>query len=177
MQEHVAALERKLSAAEQTAHGAQAEMARRCASFQCQLQSARSECTAAAEEHVATSLHALRQRVDDVQVGRCCACRHVHCVIVPPLLRGFTVNNAVRVIHRSGARLEFKVKGRMMASMCAATRRAQWKKETRGVQTTLEEWKSDAHQHLARRGTGALGIRAAEAEVRRTHRCSRFVGV
>lgn len=45
------------------------------------------------------------------------------------------------------------------------------------MQTTLEEWKSDAHQHLAHRGTGALGTRAAEAEVRRAYRCSRFVGV
>lgn len=44
-----------------------AEMQRRCTAFDCQLQSACSECTAAVEEHVTASLVSLRKRVDNAQ--------------------------------------------------------------------------------------------------------------
>jgi positive regulator of sigma E activity len=47
--------------------GIQAEMERRCVAFECQLQSACSECTAAVEEHVTASLSSLKKRVDSMQ--------------------------------------------------------------------------------------------------------------
>lgn len=61
-------LKQQLQAEQTRVEDAQAEMQRRCSSFECQLQSACSECTAAAEEHVTGSLRGMEKRLDRLQV-------------------------------------------------------------------------------------------------------------
>jgi positive regulator of sigma E activity len=61
-------LQRQFQKQRESLQAVQEEMERRCASFQCQLQSACSECTAAAEENLAVSLQTLKKRVDDALV-------------------------------------------------------------------------------------------------------------
>lgn len=61
------ALKGQLKQKEQQVEQIKAELQRRCTSFDCQLQSACSECTAVVEEHVTSSLASLKHRVDNVQ--------------------------------------------------------------------------------------------------------------
>lgn len=61
-------LKTEVQDATKRAADAQSEMQRRCSSFECQLQSACSECTAAAEEHVTGSLRSVETRLDRLQV-------------------------------------------------------------------------------------------------------------
>lgn len=61
-------LKQQLQAEQTRVDDMQAEMQRRCTSFECQLQSACSECTAAAEEHVTGSLKGMEKRLDRLQV-------------------------------------------------------------------------------------------------------------
>lgn len=67
MQRENDVLKSQLKQKEQQVEQIRAEMQRRCTSFDCQLQSACSECTAAVEEHVTSSLASLKKRVDIVQ--------------------------------------------------------------------------------------------------------------
>lgn len=67
MQRENDVLKGQLKQKEQQVEQIRAEMQRRCTSFDCQLQSACSECTAAVEEHVTSSLASLKHRVDNVQ--------------------------------------------------------------------------------------------------------------
>lgn len=68
MQAENEGLKQQLQTEQKRVDGIQAEMQRRCSSFECQLQSACSECTAAAEEHVTGSLKGMEKRLDRLQV-------------------------------------------------------------------------------------------------------------
>jgi capsule polysaccharide export protein KpsE/RkpR len=68
LQAHIDSLQHHLQEQQKSLQATQDEMERRCASFQCQLQSACSECTAAAEENIAVELQSLKKRVADALV-------------------------------------------------------------------------------------------------------------
>lgn len=69
-------LKTELQATRKRAEETQSELQRRCSSFECQLQSACSECTAVAEEHVTGSLQSMGQRLDRLQVTHTACVRH-----------------------------------------------------------------------------------------------------
>jgi F0F1-type ATP synthase membrane subunit b/b' len=64
----MAMLQRQLKERQKALHDAQDELQRRCSSFEYQLQSACSECTATVEEHVSVTLQGIKKRIDDMQV-------------------------------------------------------------------------------------------------------------
>jgi hypothetical protein len=66
MQRENDVLKAQLKQKEQQVEQTRAELRRRCTAFDCQLQSCCSECTAAVEEHVVTSLTSLKKRVENV---------------------------------------------------------------------------------------------------------------